>query len=57
MDVYLGIRVSAETKQLLEQWSTEDDRSVSSFLRKLIEAERIRRTKFLKKELTPEMVL
>jgi predicted transcriptional regulator len=44
MDALLAIRLPAEVKEQVEQWAAEDDRSVSSFLRRLIEAERARRT-------------
>lgn len=43
MDALLAIRLPVEVKEQVGQWAKEDDRSVSSFLRRLIEAERARR--------------
>lgn len=43
MDALLAIRLPEELKEQVENWAKEDDRSVSSFLRRLIEAERARR--------------
>lgn len=43
MNKILAIRLPQEVKEQVEQWAEEDDRSVSNFLRRLIEAERARR--------------
>lgn len=42
-DAVLAVRLSAEIKEQVEKWAREEDRSISNFVRRLIEAERARR--------------
>lgn len=42
-DAVLAVRLSAEIKEQVEKWAREEDRSISNFVRRLIEAERTRR--------------
>lgn len=43
--VTINFYANEEIKALLEQWAREEDRSVSNFLRRMIEREKERRQK------------